>query len=222
MPIVFSGYGLVNTFEISAPELQGLWEMKLLPGTRRVDENGNEYIDRTQQTGGSCIIMVDVGENAEYAWQFMTWWASADTQAEFNIKNETVLVAGARGAPANLEAFERLPWTYEQSQVIKAQWEWLHDQPRVPGDYYIGRMITNAYRAVIYEGRNPREALLTYNQDINIEIQRKRVEYNVDRFWEEGYVRTDKNGNKLSSIIDNEVYERPTNYFNLQEAQEVE
>ena len=222
MPIVFSGYGLVNTFEISAPELQGLWEMKLLPGTRRVDENGNEYIDRTQQTGGSCIIMVDVGENAEYAWQFMTWWASADTQAEFNIKNETVLVAGARGAPANLEAFERLPWTYEQSQVIKAQWEWLHDQPRVPGDYYIGRMITNAYRAVIYEGRNPREALLTYNQDINIEIQRKRVEYNVDRFWEEGYVRTDKNGNKLSSKIDNEVYERPTSYFNLQEAQEVE
>ena len=80
-------------------------------------------------------------------------------------------------------------------------------------------MITNAYRAVVYEGRNPREALLTYNQDINVEIQRKRVEYNVDRFWEEGYVRTDKNGNKLSSIIDNEVYERPTNYFNLQEVE---
>ncbi len=217
MPIIFGGYTMVNSFEVSAPELQGLWEMKLLPGTRRVDENGNEYIDRTQQTGGGCIIMVDVGENAEYAWQFMTWWAGADAQAEFAIKNETILVSGGRGEPANLEAFERLPWTYEQSQVIKAQWEWLYDQPRVPGDYYIGRQLTNAYRAVIYDGRNPREALLSYNHDVNVEIQRKRVEYNVDRFWEEGYVHKDVNGKPITSAIDNETYERPTNYFGLRD-----
>lgn len=215
MPIIFSGYGFVNTLQVSTPELQGLWDMYILPGTVRTDENGNEYVDHTQQNGGGCCIMIDVGENADYAWQFMTWWAGADAQAEFAIKVETILTTGGRASPANLEAFERLPWTYSQSQVIKEQWEWLYDQPRVPGDYYIGRQLMNAFRSVVYEGRNPREALLSYNQDANVEIQRKRVEYNVDRFWKEGYVHVDVNGNKITSIIDNETYERPSNYFNL-------
>ena len=159
--------------------------------------------------------MIDVNEMSDYAWQFMTWWCSADTQTEFNIKNEAILVRGARGTPANLEAFERLPWSYEHSQIIKEQWEWLYDIPRVPGDYYIGRQIANAFRAVVYEGRNPREALLHYNKDANVEIQRKRIEYNVDRFYEEGYYHADMDGNPIHSIIDNETYERPTNYFNV-------
>ncbi len=215
MPILFSGYGFVNTLQISTPELQGLWEMHMLPGTLRTDSEGNEYIDRTQQTGGSCITMINDNEKSDYAWQFMTWWAGADAQAEFNIKNETILVAGARGSPANLEAFERLPWTYQQSQVIKQQWEWLYDQNRIPGDYYIGRQLMMAYRAVVYEGRNPREALLNYNQDANVEIQRKRTEYNVNRYWEPGYTHVGPDGKPIKSIIDNETYERPTNYFNL-------
>ena len=215
MPIMMGGYTMVNSLQVSAPELQGLWEMALLPGVKRIDENGNEYIDHTQLTGGGCCIMIDVNEMSDYAWQFMTWWCGADAQAEFNIKNEAILVRGARGTPANLEAFERLPWSYEHSQVIKEQWEWLYDIPRVPGDYYIGRQIANAFRAVVYDGRNPREALLHYNKDANVEIQRKRVEYNVDRFYEEGYYHADQDGNPIHSIIDNETYERPTNYFNV-------
>ncbi len=215
MPIMMGSYTMINSLQVSAPELQGLWEMALLPGTKRVDENGNEYVDHTQLAGGNCCIMIDVNEKSDYAWQFMTWWSGADAQAEFNIKNEALLVRGARGTPANLEAFERLPWSYEHSQVIKEQWEWLFDIPRVPGDYYITRQLNNASRAVIYDGRNPREALLSYNKDANIEIQRKRTEYNVDRFYEEGYYHADEDGNPIHSIIDNETYERPTNYFNV-------
>ena len=215
IPIIFGGFGFVNTLQISAPELAGLWDMDMQPGTLRTDKDGNEYIDYTQSTGGTCCIMTDVKENAEHVWQFMTWWTGADAQAEYGLKLEAVLTTGGRYSPANLEAFERLPWTYSQSQVIKEQWEWLYDQPRVPGDYYIGRQLTNAFRAVVYSGRNPREALLSYNQDANVEIQRKRKEYNVDRFWEDGYVHVDANGNPITSIIDNETYERPTNYFNL-------
>ncbi len=215
MPIIFGAYTFVNTLQVSTPELQGLWDMYLLPGTARTDENGNEYIDHTQQTTGTCCIMVDAGENADYAWQFMTWFAGADAQADYNMKVETALTTGARGAPANLEAFERLPWTYDQSQVIKEQWEWLYDQPRVPGDYYIARQLSHAYRSVVYDGRNPREALLSYNQDANIEIQRKRIEYNVDRFWDEDYVHTDFDGKEFETIVDNETYERPSNYFGI-------
>ena len=47
------------------------------------------------------------------------------------------------------------------------------------GGYYVGRNVVNAFRNVTNNGSNPREKLFYYNEEINGEIWRKRMEYNL-------------------------------------------
>ena len=47
----------------------------------------------------------------------------------------------------------------------------------MPGAYYTPRNLTNAFRSVVYDGMNYREALLKYSAEIDRELERKREEY---------------------------------------------
>lgn len=180
IPIIIESYGFYNNLAVGAPELKGLWEMVPIPGT--LMEDGT--INRSQVTSGNVCVMVKGCENKDCVFEFMKWWVSAETQSEFGIKIEAKLGAGGRYTTANLEAFKLLPWSYAQQQQISEAWEHVWDTPKVPGDYYLTRMLNNAFRAVVYKDQNYRESLVTYNKDINYEIQRKRKEYNIDRYYE--------------------------------------
>ena len=59
MPIGIVNYQTYNTLVVSAPEIHGLWDFTLLPGTMKVDKDGNTYIDRTTTTGGVCSMMIN-------------------------------------------------------------------------------------------------------------------------------------------------------------------
>ena len=52
--------------------------------------------------------------------------------------------------------------------------------PEIPGGYYTSRNVDNAFKAVIYNNTNPREALNYYNKQINAEILRKREEFGLE------------------------------------------
>ena len=52
--------------------------------------------------------------------------------------------------------------------------------PIVPGNYYVTRGLSNATRAVIYEGVSARETLREWNEKINSEITRKRNEFSLN------------------------------------------
>lgn len=93
---------------------------------------------------------------------------------------EAILGAAARYPTANLEAFKNLPWSTKDYLILTEQRNNSVGIPTVPGDYIIGRHIDNAFRVSINEKTNPRENLFEYVKKINIELERKRQEFNLD------------------------------------------
>ena len=61
MPLGIANYVTYNTLTVSAPEIRGLWDFTYLPGTEKVDENGNTYIDRRTTSGGVGCMMIKKG-----------------------------------------------------------------------------------------------------------------------------------------------------------------
>ncbi len=189
MPLGFVDFNTFNTLCVSAPEIRGLWDMALIPGTYVTDENGNkvdrdgdgEYdIDRSIQCWGVCSMMLQNSDMHKEAWTFLQWWASADIQAQYGMELEAVMGESARYAAANLEAFDRLAWSTEQRATLLAQRKWIVGTPEVPGGYYTSRHIVNAVRKVINANEDARETLLDYTRDINEEIKKKRQEFGLE------------------------------------------
>ena len=88
-----------------------------------------------------------------------------------------VLGTGARYEPANVEAFETLPWTLEEKTNLMAQWDKMKMMQMSPVSYYINRNITNAFRKVVYQRQNSRETLNYYNKEIMREMSRKKRQF---------------------------------------------
>ena len=60
--------------------------------------------------------------------------------------------------------------------MLSKQREEVVELPEIPGSYYVTRSIDNAFRAVLYDQKNPREIFEKENRNINREILRKRRE----------------------------------------------
>ena len=177
MPIGIAPYGTYNTLMISAPEIRGLWDFTLMPGTVREDGS----IDRTTHTDGLCCMMIKTDDEKvrNNAWEFMKWWVSADAQVRFGREMESVLGASARYQTANRDALRQLAWSTKNLAVLEEQMAHTHGFPEIAGGYSTTRHITNAIRRVITTKQDPRETLLTYARTINEEIKIKRREFNL-------------------------------------------
>ena len=164
MPIGIASYSTYNTLMVSAPEIKGLWDFTLIPGTEKTDENGNTYIDRSDFITGSGTMMIasDDEDTKQRAWEFMKWWASSDTQVRFGREIEALLGSSARYATANINAFSQLAWTADDIEVLTEQWRQTVGIREIPGGYYTGRHITNAVRKVINDQEDPRETIIDY------------------------------------------------------------
>jgi len=178
MPIGFADYNNFNTLAVFAPEIRGLWEFDILPGTRMPDGS----INRSTASWGQACMMLSNAKDENKAWDFMKWWVSADTQVRFGREMESIMGSSARHPTANRDAFEQLAWNARDTATIRAQWEWVVGTPEVPGGYYAGRHIVNAVRKVINDKDDTRETLLDYNRSINAEIDRKRREFGLPMF----------------------------------------
>ena len=181
MPIAIASYTMYNTLVVSAPEIRGLWDFTLVPGTVRTDESGEEYIDRSVYTTGTCTMMIRSKdeEKKQRSWEFMKWWTDTDTQVRFGHEMEALLGSSARYATANREAFEQLAWSAEDMAVLKEQWDNTVGFREVAGGYYTGRHIVNAVRKVINDKDDPRETILDYAITIDEELVKKRKEFGL-------------------------------------------
>ena len=178
-PIGIAGYDMYNTLAVSAPEIRGKWAFALLPGVQKVDDLGNTYIDHTGAAGGTAVVMMEQAKNYDNAWKFMKWFVSADTQTGYAREVESILGNAARLNTANIEAFNNLAWTTAELAVLNEQWAHTIGVPEVPGGYYTGRNLENAFRYVVNNNENPRETLTNYIRQINSEINRKRSEFGL-------------------------------------------
>src|SRR5690554_902874 len=175
MPIGVSQMTTYNTLAVFAPEISGLWEYGLIPGTK--NENGN--INRMTSSTTSGTIMTQYAKDKDASWEFMKWWLGTETQVNYARGLEAILGSAARYPTANLKAFEQLPWPAKDYAVLKQARENAVGKPVVPGDYIVGRYIDNAYRAVLNDNINPYDSLYNYHLRINEELERKRKEFGL-------------------------------------------
>lgn len=174
MPIALSGYSTYNTLKYSAPEIEGLWEMFPIPGM----ENAAGELD-TSNIGavGTGVVMLANSKNKDEAWEFMKWWSGAEAQERYAKDLEAAMGISARYATLNKAVFDKIGWTRSELAVLKEGMESLCFVPNVPGNYYVGRGVTNTFRGVVYEGENVRELLTDWTLKINEELIRKRNEF---------------------------------------------
>ncbi len=176
-PIVIADMTLFNQLMVSAPEIKGLWQMSMVPGT--VQDDGT--VDHSVRSSVSSSMMMSTAKNPEAAWDYMKWWTSKDTQVSFSREMESLLGTSARYPTANVEAMKSLPWSIRDYRVLEAQAKWAKGIPEVPGSYYTPRHINNAFRSVCIKENSdePREAILQYARIINDEIRDKRIEFGL-------------------------------------------
>lgn len=174
MPLAIADYTEYNRLTVAAPQISGLWQMAPLPGTEQEDGS----IDRSTLAGaGQGGYILATSEHKDEAWQLLQWFASAEAQAEFGKRSEAMLGAAGRYAAANQEAFRQLPWLADEQALLMSQWEAVRENPQPPGSYYMQRNLTNAFRQVVLDGQNPREMLGRYMDEVDRELERKRMEY---------------------------------------------
>lgn len=172
MPIVVQPYTFYNQLSVSAPEIKGLWDFTLVPGTEQEDGTVNHTVNSS--TSGALIFSKVSNTNA--AWEFIKWFTSTDVQVEYGRTIEALMGPLGRFDTANLEAIQQLPWSTSEMAKITAQMNQTNEVPIIPASYATTRHTKNAFRAVVNEGSNARYALTSYNRDINAEIERKNEE----------------------------------------------
>jgi len=173
LPIGVSNIETYIKLMTAAPEIDGLWAIDLYPATVLSDGTQNRYATGSAQTG----LMFKNTDRPQEAWQFLKWWMSTETQAEFQ---ERLMLNYGREYlwySANLEAFSRLDIPQEHKTVILEQWRWLQEPVRLPGSYMQERELSNVWNRIVFEGVNPRVAIDRSVIIINREITRKMEEF---------------------------------------------
>lgn len=173
IPISIEDYTMYNTLKISAPEINGQWEMCSIPGT--VDAAGN--VNRNATVGGNGCIILSSSDSIDEAWTFLKWWVATDTQYKYGKELESVMGVGARYNTANLEALDRLPWTTLEKQNLKNQISNLQGVVQVPGGYMTSRNIGFAISTVYNNNSDARKTMLNYIDEINQELEIKYDEF---------------------------------------------
>ena len=177
MPLGVANYSTYNTLMVSAPEIRGLWDFTLFPGTEQADGT----IDHSVHAQGLCCMMIATDNETvkQNAWEFMRWWVREDTQTRFGREIESILGSSARYTTANTQALSQLAWSADQLAVLREQMDQTVGFREIAGGYSTTRHMTNAIRRVTNDKDDPRETLLTYSRTINEEIKVKRKEFNL-------------------------------------------
>lgn len=177
MPIGIGNYTTYLQLLTSAPELYGRWSIAPVPGTEQPDGTVSHAVGTTSATAG---VILSQSDKQEAAWEFLKWWMSEETQTRYGRELEAILGTGARWNTANVESFFSLPWDQRHAQIIKAQMESAEEQLIVPGGYFTGRHIINAWNSVVVNNENVRDMLEDAVKDINKELENKRKEFGLE------------------------------------------
>lgn len=178
-PIIISDYTTYNNLQVSAPDIKGLWDFTVVPGTMQADGS----INRATGASGLADIIMSAAEHPEAAWEFLKWWTSAEIQTLYGREMESLMGASARVATANKEALANLSWPMKDYKALVAQRDQVQGIPQVPGGYYSWRNVSNAFYTITTDtatnNTTPREALMDKVYYINTEIDYKRTEFGL-------------------------------------------
>ena len=172
MPIVIDYLSFYSTISVLAPEIRDSWAMYPIPATVLQDGSRSNASDAM----GTANIILNSCKETKAAFEFISWWTSADSQEHYGHAIENILGDSGRYLTANTEAISRLDWTDEQLKAILAQQKTVCDIPEIPGSYIITRNIQNIFYDIINNGAVVRESLLRYSDIIDAELESKKAE----------------------------------------------
>ena len=155
----------------AAPEIADDWEIALVPGFEA--EDGSIYNQMTT-IGSSAIIMED-SDKKEAAWDFIKWWLSDETQAEFAQTLQSKYGSAYIWNSANINAFAELAIPEEDRAVIMEQWKHSENIRHTPASYMLERSLSDAWYNVVNEHipvrRALNEAAVNTQQELTIKLQ---------------------------------------------------
>lgn len=189
VPIGVSGFGNYIQMLIAAPELEGLWDIALTPGTKQEDGS----ILRSQMADLNACMIFENTDKDEAAWQFLKWWLDEATQTKYSLMLQTSYGSEYRWNTANLETFKQLPYDEAHKKVILEQWACQMENIRHPANYMVEREISNIWNNIVLNNEGLIDVVDESTVLINREIERKLKEF--------GYI--DKNGKIIKDYATN-------------------
>lgn len=175
VPIGINDYTIFNTLSVFAPEISGLWGFAPVPGTM----NKDGVVDRSVAGITTASVIFTGASDKQAAWEFLKWWTDTRAQTDFGLELESIMGAAARYSTANLDAFEKIPWSKKEYDSIMSQWKWVVGIPEAPGSYFTSRYIDFAFREVVNNKTDPGESLEKATLTISEELKAKQEEINV-------------------------------------------
>ena len=115
--------------------------------------------------------------HAQMAWNFMSWWLSADAQAGFANAIQSTYGSTFLWNTANLEAFKTLAIPEDIKTVILEQLQHLHNVPQIPATYIVERGISNIWNQAIFDNESVRALITDGKVEMDKEIKRKMEEF---------------------------------------------
>lgn len=172
-PLGISTHTMYTTLKAAAPEIDGLWNVALIPGT--VLEDGT--ISNVSSGGGSSCSILKMTKNPKGAWEFLKWWTNAETQLAYSNEVESVLGPTGRVSVSTVEAFSNMEWDSDMKDTILTAMNQVEEIPEYPGSYYVSRSVYQSFWNVVENNQNPKEMLLKYAEEADVEIARKWKQY---------------------------------------------
>lgn len=189
VPIGISGLGTYVLLSEVAQELDGLWRVAMLPGI----ETEEGIVRSHPAVSTSCMILSD-SQRLEEAWDFLSWWMSADVQNEFASRLQTTYGSEYVWVTANRNALEKSGlFPSEDKAVILAQLSQMQENPSHPATTLVERALSNAWNEVVFSGSDVRSALDSAQLEADRGIVRKLQQFGyisetgetVETLWQE-------------------------------------
>lgn len=172
-PIGFGGFQVYLQLELAAPELAGLWDIAPMPGTLQRDGTVARY---SVCNSTACMIFGNT-KKSDAAWDFLKWWLSDETQSEYSERRQRNYGTQYLWNTANKKSFETLPFTAEQKNVIRSQFEWQKETVNHPAAYLVAREIGNDWNRVVLNNKSLIDCINNSVTLSNREIKRKLQEF---------------------------------------------
>lgn len=173
IPIGIAGYDFYLQLSMAAPELKGLWDIALVPGTRQEDGS----IRRDYGCNGSASMIFANSDKQTEAWDFLKWWLSSETQTEYSRRRQVGYGANYLWNSANRTAFESLPFSAEHKAVIREQFLQQQEVVEHPASYIVAREIGNVWNQVVISNSSLVDSVNSATILCNREFKRKLQEF---------------------------------------------
>lgn len=182
IPIGVSTSATYVKLQMGAPELNGLWDIALSPGTEL-----DGVIHREQSADVTTAMIFANTKMKDEAYEFLKWWLSSETQLRYANDLQAKYGSDYIWNSANHVAFAQMSYPLSHKQVILEQWQWQKEILRHPASYILERSLSNAWIQIVTEGEQFRPMIDEATLISNREMLRKLAEF--------GYF--DDDGNKI-------------------------